>query len=341
VDFEFSLAKAASWAPAGHVVAAAQIAIPGIKPRKVMRAATNLPPVERRSNPETVEFSAGDVEATFDRSTGSLARLRRSGRDIVVGGPRLQLWRAATDNDGIRCWEGQERKILGKWRDLGLDGELLFRGGRIKVSTSSPDGSVTAFLSHQITTSRRRNWRDVLHRHRYTMFPEGRIVVWNEIRICDAFADLPRVGVRIDLAEGFERLAYFGCGPFESYCDRRSAAHLGVWENRVADEYVDYVMPQEHGHHTDARWIELATESRDPLRFRVEADPVIEFNSSHFSAEDLYAARHTSDLSPRKETLLYLDAAHRGLGTATCGPDVLAPYRVPSGRHLLSFTVTV
>src|SRR5690606_35976959 len=149
--------------------------------------------------------------------------------------------------------------------------------------------------------------------------------------------DLPRVGVRLDLAPGYERLAYFGRGPWENYADRKASTLVGVYETTVAGEYVDYVMPQEHGHHTDVRWLELAPVQSKALRasatsklppLRIEAAPTLEFNAGHHTAEDLYAARHATDLAPRAETILYLDAAHRGLGTHSCGPDILDAYKI-------------
>ena len=102
---------------------------------------------------------------------------------------------------------------------------------------------------------------------------------------------------------------------------------------------MDYVMPQEHGHHTDTRWLELASPGGKTLL--VEGSPSFEFNATHFTAEDLFACRHTTDLVSRPETILYLDAAHRGVGTASCGPDTLEEYRLTHGTYLLSFIFTV
>jgi beta-galactosidase len=200
---------------------------------------------------------------------------------------------------------------------------------------------VSVTLAHAATTPLRQNWKDVLHTHRYTLRPDGRLEVANEIALAKDYADLPRVGVRLDLVPGFRRLAYFGRGPFENYSDRKTAADLGLYENTVAGEYVDYVMPQEHGHHTDTRTIELVTDVKKPALLAVEAATTLEFNATHFAAEDLYAARHTTDLKARAETLLYLDAAHRGLGTQSCGPDALPRYRLAAGKHTLDFTLHV
>jgi beta-galactosidase len=111
---------------------------------------------------------------------------------------------------------------------------------------------------------------------------------------------------------------------------------LGIYENSVAGEYVDYVMPQEHGHHTDTRWVELAAGwgRRGKLpRLRWEGRPSFGFNATRYPVEALFAAKHTIDLTPSEDTYLYLDAFHRGLGTASCGPDTLPEYRC-TARHL-------
>ena len=353
LDLSFTLARATAWAEAGHVVAAAQLALPAPAGR---RAISNLKskisdsPAALAAIAVTVAEELGHVvlrapargvEARFDRATATLVSLRRDGVEHLARGPLLQLWRGAIDNDGIKLWSGQDGKALGRWQKLGLDRGLDHRPEEFEVAPPAADGSVTVTLVHAATTPLRQNWEDALHLHRYTLHPDGRLAVANEFILAEDYADLPRVGLRLDLPAGFRRLAYFGRGPFENYGDRKAAADLGLWENTVAGEYVDYVMPQEHGHHTDVRWLELTTEADEPDMLAVEAAATLEFNATHFSAEDLYAAKHTTDLKARPETILYLDAAHRGLGTASCGPDALEPHRIPAGRHQLDFTLHV
>lgn len=343
LNVAFTLARATAWAEAGHVVAAEQLALPAPKARAARPAdrATALPPAVVEETLGGYVLRAAGVEAVFDRATATLVSLKRDGRETLARGPLLQLWRGATDNDGIKIWSGQDGKALGRWQKLGLDRGLEHRVAGFEVSAPAKDGSVSVTLAHAATTPTRQNWKDVLHTHRYTLHADGRLSVENDFLLAKDYADLPRVGVRLDLVPGFRRLAYFGRGPFENYSDRKTAADLGLYENTVAGEYVDYVMPQEHGHHTDTRWVELATEGKKSALFAVEAAGALEFNATHFAAEDLYAARHTTDLKARPETLLYLDAAHRGLGTQSCGPDALPRYRLSAGRHSLAFTLHV
>jgi len=55
----------------------------------------------------------------------------------------------------------------------------------------------------------------------------------------------------------------------------------------------------------------------------------------------LFAAKHTFDLQQRPETWVNLDFAQRGLGTASCGPDTLDPYKIFPGTYQMAFEIRV
>ena len=85
------------------------------------------------------------------------------------------------------------------------------------------------------------------------------------------------------------------------------------------------------------RWLTLTDESGAGVR--ITGVPAIGFTASHFSAADLTAARHTIDLEPRAEVILHLDAAQRGLGTASCGPDTSPQYRLDAPIYRFAYTL--
>ena len=60
---------------------------------------------------------------------------------------------------------------------------------------------------------------------------------------------------------------------------------VGLYRSIVADQYVPYIMPQEHGHKTDVRWLALSDVRGQGLR--VAGEPTLEFSASHFTADDL------------------------------------------------------
>jgi beta-galactosidase len=100
---------------------------------------------------------------------------------------------------------------------------------------------------------------------------------------------------------------------------------------------VPYVRPQENGGHADVRWLELRDASGAGLR--ITLDEPRQVSVTHVRAATLAAARHDVEVEPVPEAIIHLDAAHRGLGTASCGPDTLPRYLVGPGTHRWSWTL--
>ena len=55
---------------------------------------------------------------------------------------------------------------------------------------------------------------------------------------------------------------------------------------------------------------------------------------------DGVAATTETELRPRKELVVHLDVAHRGIGTASCGPDVLPQYRITPGTYRFAYRLS-
>ena len=143
-------------------------------------------------------------------------------------------------------------------------------------------------------------------------------------------ADLARVGTLLELRAGLEHLEWYGSGPHETYPDRRRGGLIGRWRSTVPEQYVAYIRPQENGGHTDVRWLELRDESGRGVR--IGLDQPRQVSVLHYRDDDLATTTHDVDLVACPETIVHLDAAHRGLGTASCGPDTLPQYLVRPGR---------
>ena len=153
----------------------------------------------------------------------------------------------------------------------------------------------------------------------------------------DPGTDVPRLGVVAHLPPSFRVLEWFGDGPHETYPDRRAAATVGRWRSTVAEQYVPYAFPQEHGFHTGLRWMRLGDPDAGVALEVVAGIPGLGFSTRHHTDAELFAARHVDDLIPldRPEvTELHLGWT-RGLGTGSCGPDTLPRYRIGVGRHRL------
>jgi beta-galactosidase len=185
--------------------------------------------------------------------------------------------------------------------------------------------------------SGRGRWDDALHRQTYRRLHDGALLVRNEVELADELRDLPRVGVVLVLRAGLEQLEWDGRGPWENYPDRKASALVGRYRSTVTEQYVPYILPQEHGHRGDVTRLGLTDARGRGVEF--EGRPTIGFTASHFTADDLFRARHTSDLEPRPEVILSLDHAQRGLGTASCGPDTSPRHRLVASSYRFEYVL--
>jgi beta-galactosidase len=329
LNFHFYQRRDTLWAKAGHEVGWQQFVLPPIKTRKSKRDLEGLPDLrglEADENDQVITLRAGNVRAVFDKATGALAEFGAD-KNLIVRGPLLNVWRAATDNDGIKLMlDSQGNKPLARWLALGLN---AVKHSLSRIRLVRVQGLPVVEVIHH--ASGRVRWRDFQHVHRYMLLPSGELQIENTVRIGDGITDIPRVGVNLILTPGLENLEWFGRGPWENYSDRKASARVGRYRSTVTEQYVPYIMPQEHGHKTDVRWLALADAEGQGVR--VLGSPTLEFSTSHFTDNDLYNARHTFELKPRDKVILSLDHAQRGLGTASCGPDALEQYRLLESEY--------
>jgi len=331
LNLEYFAAQKTAWCDAGHRVGWDQIALP-LKAARAAKASarkSTAQPLTLKASTGAIDIANHALQVRVSKTSGFIESLRWQGHEFLQSGPALQIWRGPVDNDGIKGWNEAWRP-LGKWRAQGLDQFAL--KARATRATPNRDGSVTLLTEHLGSCTAAR--QAVRHQLRATFRPDGSVLVENTFTVDKAVGDLPRLGVVLALQPGFENLQWFGRGPLENYWDRKRSSIVDRFSSTVAAQYVPYILPQEHGNHTDVRWLSLDDGHAGLL---VTARGLLEFTASHFTAHDLYAAKHTYDLQPRPETILSLDLHQRGLGTNSCGPDALEPYRLTAGTHRLAF----
>ena len=322
--------KPTAWAPEGAVIGWDQssVQVPEAKAKPYRQRIS--PPEIRRSKSGTVAIAGGVRLSTS--ADGSMS-VQWNDHAILNQWPQVQIWRAATDNDGIKGWSGQAQKPLGRWLAAGLD--------RMTVTTNSPKFSVgqdgRAIVQVEQTGSTASHPKAARLQMICELHGDGSLQFDHVFRIDPVLSDIPRIGVRLDLPPGFERVRWFGRGPWECYRDRQRAALVGQHESTVDANHVPYIMPQENGNHTDTRWVTIHD---GRIGVKVEGAEPFEFSVSHYTAEDLFAAFHTFDLQRRAETILNLDQVQRGVGSGSCGPDTREAYRIPGGIHRWSYRLT-
>ena len=222
--------------------------------------------------------------------------------------PRVTLWRAAVDNDGFKMmphlWNGFG-KSLERWLQQGI---------------ATDDADVV-----RSTTSRKER-------------ADGSVRFEHMVSVPKELADVPRIGATFEVPARFARVRYYGRGPHENYPDRQASAMVGVWESEP-DE-LPYLVPQEFGLRTECRWMELIDPKTGDV-LRIEADGcLLHMSATHYTARDLFAANDQTELRRNRALTVHVDIAHRGLGTASCGPDTLEKYRIPAGEYRFAYVVS-
>jgi beta-galactosidase len=177
--------------------------------------------------------------------------------------------------------------------------------------------------------------------HRQVISPtlDGGLHVAEEAEVPAGLDDLPRLGTVLEIVPGFEDVEWFGRGPHESYPDRSDAGITGRWRSTVSELHVPYIRPQESGGRADVRWLEL--KDKDGRTLSISLGEPSQVSATHYRAADLAATTHHEELVAAPETIVHLDAAHRGLGTASCGPDTLPDYLVRPGTYRWEWSLRV
>ena len=318
IHVRWSQREATPWAEEGHVVAWDEIEL------RSPAAAKAAVEVDRQTTIAGAgALRVGGTELRW--SAGGEVTLVVDGIDVELAAIRPELWRAPTDNDGVRHgWMSDVSGVRPQWVSWGLDA-LTSELQQIERSETTDGRAVVTFV-RRITGAT----AEATATSRYIVYEEA-IALEETIDIPEVWADLPRVGTRFEIAPRFDRLEWFGSGPHETYPDRKASGLTGMWSSTVAGQYHPYVVPQEHGAHADTRWFSLT--DRHGKGLRISSDEPMSFNARFEHDATLAAASTIADVEQSDTIEVHVDAAQRGLGTAACGPDALPEYRIGPGTH--------
>jgi beta-galactosidase len=168
---------------------------------------------------------------------------------------------------------------------------------------------------------------------------EGGVLVEESAELPDGLDDVARVGSVFETVAGLEDLEWYGPGPWESYPDRCAGAPVGHHCLPVDELFTPYLRPQESGGRHGVRQFTLS--APDATGLTVALDEPRQVSVTRYRAADLAAATHHDELVPRPGCVVHIDATHRGLGTASCGPDTSPEYLIDTGTHRWSWTLRV
>ena len=296
-------------------IASTQNAIPfeKIQPEK------SALPADFTETDKEIIFSGNNFKYVFSKHYGTFTSMVINGKEQLADRIKLTAWRAPTDN---------EKNVKFKWGFYDIwQGENIDRAFNKVYSTENKNGKITVEASLSGVSR--------LPLVKYTVnicvSSDGKAQISMHGNVRQQAYWLQRLGFETSLPSDITDFSYYAYGPFESYCDMHYASKISKFTSSRDAEYVNYVMPQEHGNHFGAKELTIG-------EMKVTADN-FEFNVSKYTANDLEAAKHIDELECDGLTHLRIDYKNSGLGSNSCGPKLEEEYRLCEKEIDFSFNI--
>lgn len=292
------------------------------------------PEVKKDEQLACISLEANGTQVTINKATGFIDYLDVNGDPMFEDKCSLKpdFWRAPTDNDygaGLQ----NELKV---WKAPKLTLKSLkeenYGSHRTVIATyDMPE------VEAQLTLT-------------YILNLTGALVVEQSLKVNPKAKNkpwIPRFGMSLTMPKAYDHILYYGRGPIENYIDRHASTFLGIYEQKVADQYWNYIRPQESGNKTDIRWWSVYdSENGKGLTFK-GTEP-LEMSALNYTTEDLDGGpvkdakqMHSGDLTPKPYTVVHISQKQMGLGCVDSWYSrALDKYMIPFGDHKFTFIIT-
>ncbi|MDE6340795.1 MAG: DUF4981 domain-containing protein [Muribaculaceae bacterium] len=342
LNVAYTLKETDGLLPAGYAVARDQLEV--FIPEQRIVAVSEIYPDHNTKfpSPEVISNHVNFLKVKgqnflieFNRHSGFMTRYEVDGMQLLAEGGQLtpNFWRAPTDNDfgaGLQrryeAWRKPEMKLI----ELNTR-EVKNSEGWICVTARYEMPSVKGSLLMS-----------------YVVSPYGTVIVNETFKPADGAdgSNLFRFGMQMQMPEAFDAIEYYGRGPIENYADRNHSTFLGVYHQKVADQFYPYIRPQETGTKTDVRYWKQLNASGNGLMF--EANQPFSISALNYSIDSLddYPNKdrtpHSHGPLVKKSdfTNICIDKAQMGLGCVNSwGAVPRKEYMLPYGEYTFSFTM--
>ncbi len=322
ITFSFTRREACVWAEKGYEQAFEQLTLkaePAAKPVKESGK------VNVTGSHQNVTVSGEGFDAKF--VNGCLASYQIDGKELIKTPMKPNFYRALTDNDvdylnfvppiipfhPLYAWKRSTDSLKTKAKLVHLYSHSAY------IETEVVAGCMVGLVL------------------KYRIFADGRITVSLS---GTAKMDMLRFGTIFALKREFDNVKWYGRGPQENYCDRKTGAKIAIHEMKVADLEHHYMRPQENGCRTDVRTLEVTNNDGMGLRFCASAQHPISFNAWHYTLTNLDEACHIHELPHSDLTTLCIDYGQRGVGGDMPGSICLRDkYKLKRGEYNYSYTI--
>ena len=323
--FQFKLKEAEPLMEKGQVVARQQFVL---NPYKFPEIKDDEAKVQKEEVESYVKLETAGTTVTFGKRHGWIDYLDVDGVPMLLDRESItpEFWRAPTDNDygaGL-----QNRFSVWKNPQIRLK-EFEVDDNQVEATYEMPDVKATLKMT-------------------YTLTAEGEVIIREQLK-ADKEAKISqmfRYGMQLQMPKAYNEVQYYGRGPVENYCDRNNSEFIGVYNNKVADEYYSYVRPQESGNHTDIRWFRVIDANGKGLEFYSNAP--MECSALNYLLADLDDGprkekswgHHSGDLIERPLTQVHIQQKQMGLGCVNSwGAWPLEGYRLPYQDYDFTFVI--
>jgi len=270
-----------------------------------------------------VEIEGADFRYVYNKLTGAFQSMVHNNRTLLARPMEYNIWRAPTDND---------RNIKNEWYKAHYH---LAYSRAYSTDIQADDKALTLTTTLAITAVSMQRHLDVVSHWRIE--GNGRISCRMEVKKNAASPFLPRFGIRMFLPETLNQAEYFGYGPHESYMDKRRASWIDRFSAAVSEMYEDYIKPQENSSHYGCEWVSV--KGPDGELFAGAVNEPISFNVSEYTQEELTKKKHNYELEKSGYTVLCLDYRQSGIGSNSCGPELLEKYRLNDPQFTFEFVL--
>ena len=145
----------------------------------------------------------------------------------------------------------------------------------------------------------------------YRVFGDGTIETTLSYDPVKELGDMPEFGMMFKLDADYDTVKWYGLGPQETYADRQHGGKFGVYENKVADNIAEYLVPQESGNKCSVRYAKVMDKKgRGMLFFGDE----LSFSALPYTPHELENAAHHFELPPIHYTVVRVAKKQMGVG---------------------------
>ncbi|KAF3434286.1 hypothetical protein FNV43_RR25389 [Rhamnella rubrinervis] len=334
------LLHATQWVEAGHVVSSTQVQLPArrktipyvIKPKDAT--------FNTEINKDAIRISQQNLwEIVLDVRTGVFESWKVEGVSLMNKGIFPCFWRAPTDNDK----GGGSNSYLSLWKAAYIDClHYITESCSVQNKTDHLVKIVVVFLGVPKKEGSFTNLGNTNHLVKtemiYTIYSSGDVIVECNVKPNSNLPPLPRVGLEFHLEISMDQIKWYGRGPFECYPDRKAAAHVDIYEQKVGDMHVPYIVPGECSGRADVRWVTFQNKNGFGIYASTyDNSPPMQINAGYYTTAELDRATHHEDLIKGDNIEVHLDHKHMGVGgDDSWTPCVHDKYLVPAVPYSFS-----